>query len=89
MAELVRIGKRYTIVIPMEARKKLGLKEGQLSEVRLEEGRLVITPRSSDPFKELSELIGDVDYSQGVKKKMERWLFSKVSRGRRVPSSSS
>ncbi len=89
MAQLVRIGKRYTIVIPMEARKKLGLKEGQLSEVRLEDGRLVITPRSSDPFQELSELIGDVEYSKTVENRMEKWLFSKVSRGRRAPSPSS
>lgn len=89
MAELVRIGKRYTIVIPMEARRRLGLKEGQLSEVRLEDGRLVITPRSSDPFQELSELIGDVEYSRATERKMERWLFSKASHRGRVPGSGS
>jgi AbrB family looped-hinge helix DNA binding protein len=89
MAELVRIGKRYTIVIPVEARKKLGLKEGQLSEVRLEDGRLVITPRSADPFQELSALIGDVEYSKTVEKNTEKWLFSKASRRRHVSDASS
>ncbi len=89
MTETVRIGKRYTVVIPKEARKKLGLKEGQLSEVRLEDGRLIFIPKASDPFQELSELIGDVEYSRGLERKTEKWLFSKVSRGRRVSGSGS
>lgn len=89
MTETVRIGKRYTVVIPKEARKKLGLKEGQLSEVRLEDGRLVFIPKASDPFQELSELIGDVDYSRGLERKTEKWLFSRVSHRRRVSGSSS
>ncbi len=77
------------MVIPKEAREKLGLKEGQLSEVRLEDGRLVFIPKASDPFQELSELIGDVDYSRGLERKTEKWLFSKVSRRRRGSGSSS
>ncbi len=89
MTETVRIGKRYTVVIPKEARKKLGLKEGQLSEVRLEDGRLIFIPKSSDPFQELSELIGDVDYSSGLERKTEKWLFSKVSHRRRASGTSS
>lgn len=89
MTETVRIGKRYTVVIPREARKKLGLKEGQLSEVRLEDGRLILIPKASDPFRELSELIGDVDYSKSLEKKTEKWLLSKLSQRRRVSGSSS
>ena len=89
MTELVRIGKRYTVVIPKEAREKLGLKEGQLSEVRLEDGRIIFTPKVSDPFRELSGLMGDVEYSRGLEKKTEQWLLSKVSRRRRVPHSGS
>jgi len=88
LTETVRIGKRYTVVIPKEARKKLGLKEGQLSEVRLAGGRLVFIPKASDPFQELSELIGDVDYSRGLERKTEKWLFSRVSHRRRVSGSS-
>jgi AbrB family looped-hinge helix DNA binding protein len=88
-AKMVRIGKRFTMVIPREARKKLGLKEGQLLEVRLEDERLIFIPKVSDPFRELSELIGDVDYSSGLERKTERRLFSKVSHVRRVSGSSS
>ena len=89
MTEMVRIGKRFRVVIPKEARKKLGLKEGKLSEVILEDGRLILTPKASDPFQKLSELIGDIDYSKGLERQTEKWLFSKVSRRRRASSSSS
>ncbi len=78
MSEIVKIGKRYTIVIPKAFRQKLGLKEGQLSEIRLEEGKIIIAPKVSDPFRRLSELIGDVVYNEETEKRAEKWLLGEA-----------
>jgi len=75
MSEIVKIGKRYTVVIPKVFRRKLGLKEGQLSEMRLEEGRIIMTPKVLDPFRRLSELIGDVVYNEETERRAEKWLL--------------
>lgn len=74
----MKIGKRYTVVIPKTFRERLGVKEGQLTEVTLEKGRLVLVPKVSDPFRRLSELIGDIAYGEGTEKKAERWLLGRV-----------
>jgi len=78
MSEIVKIGKRYTVVIPKAFRQKLGLKEGQLSEVRLEEGKIVITLKTSDPFCRLSELIGDIVYNEETERRAEKWLLGET-----------
>lgn len=74
MSEVVRIGKKYTIVIPKEIREKMGLREGQFSEIKIEKDKLVIIPKAFDPFEKLSELIGDVTYDQEAERKAEKWL---------------
>jgi len=76
--EVVKIGKRYTVVIPKGFREKLGVKEGQLTEVTLEKGKLVLVPKISDPFRRLSELIGDVAYDEKTERKCERWMFGRT-----------
>jgi len=78
VSETVKIGKRYTIVIPKAFRQRLGLKEGTLSEIRLEEGKIILIPKVSDPFRRLSELIGDVVYDEEAEKKAERWLLGEA-----------
>jgi AbrB family looped-hinge helix DNA binding protein len=76
--EVVKVGKRYTVVIPKGFREKLGVKEGQLTEVTLEAGRLVLVPKVSDPFKRLSELIGEITYDEKTEKRAERWLLGRA-----------
>jgi len=78
VSETVKIGKRYTIVIPKAFRQKLGLKEGQLSEAKLEEGKIVITLKTSDPFRRLSELIGDIVYNEETERRAEKWLLGET-----------
>lgn len=78
VSETVKIGKRYTIVIPKAFRQRLGLKEGTLSEIRLEEGKIILIPKVSDPFRRLSELIGDVVYDEEAEKRAERWLLGEA-----------
>jgi len=76
--EVVKVGKRYTVVIPKGFREKLGVKEGQLTEVTLEAGRLVLVPKVSDPFKRLSELIGEITYDEKTERRAERWLLGRA-----------
>jgi len=76
--EVVKIGKRYTVVIPKGFRERLGVREGQLTEVTLERGRLVLVPKISDPFRRLSELIGDITYNEKTERKCERWMFGRT-----------
>ncbi|MFQ6075092.1 MAG: hypothetical protein ACE5Z5_03000 [Candidatus Bathyarchaeia archaeon] len=51
---------------------------GDLSETRSEGGtkeiRIIIIQKVSDPFRRLSELIGDVVYDEGA----ERWLLGEA-----------
>ncbi|MBS7625777.1 AbrB/MazE/SpoVT family DNA-binding domain-containing protein [Candidatus Bathyarchaeota archaeon] len=76
--EVVKIGKRYTVVIPKSFREKLGVKEGQLTELTLEKGKLILVPKTSDPFKRLSELIGEIKYDEKTEKKAEKWLLGRI-----------
>lgn len=84
MSEAVRIGKKYTIVIPKKIRKKLGLREGQISEIKVEEGSLIITPQAQDMFKKLEEIIGSVTYEEAAEKKAEKWLIRERKKRRYV-----
>jgi len=75
MSEFIKIGKRYTIVIPKKIREKLRLKEGQTSEIEIDKGKLVITPKVPDPFEKMDELIGSITYEDKIEKKAEKWLL--------------
>lgn len=75
MSEEVTIGRRFSIVIPKGVRKKLKLKEGQRALVRHEGEVIVIEPLPEDPYKVLSETLGDFSYSEEkYEKKAEEWL---------------
>ena len=49
----VRVGKRGVIVIPKEVRERLGIKEGMLLDLRVEDDRIVLKVR--DLWSELRE----------------------------------
>ena len=44
MAVKARVGKRRTLVIPKEIAKELGIEEGSIVEIRVEEGRMIVEP---------------------------------------------
>jgi len=75
MSEEVTIGRRFSLVIPKRAREKLGLREGQRVLVRHEGEVIVVEPLPEDPYKELSEALGDFSYSEEkYEKRAEEWL---------------
>ncbi|RLF23709.1 MAG: AbrB/MazE/SpoVT family DNA-binding domain-containing protein [Thermoprotei archaeon] len=80
MSTIVRVGKRYTIVIPKEVREKLGLKEGSKLLLRIYgEKSLILEPLPDNPFKVLEEVIGE-PYKEDVdEKKAVEWLMKDAS----------
>jgi AbrB family looped-hinge helix DNA binding protein len=44
MSKLVRVGKKGRITIPVEFRRKLGIKEGDILEIEALDGKIVMRP---------------------------------------------
>ena len=82
MSEEVRIGKRFSIVIPKRVRKLLELREGQTAMVSAEDGRILVEPLPDDPYGALEDALGDFSYSEErYEKTAEEWL-RRVARSR-------
>jgi len=80
LSAIIRVGKRYTIVIPKEIRKRIGLSEGTLLLVRVVDNKIVLEPLPGDPFKVLDQLITE-PYSEEVdEKRAEKWLLENAGR---------
>ena len=62
------------IVLPREIMELLGLSEGDMLEVRLGNGNIVLEPLN-DPFKVLEEVLGDFTYNREARLEAERYLF--------------
>ena len=62
------------IVLPREVIELLGLSEGDVLEVRLEDGNIVLEPLN-DPFKVLEEILGDFTYDRSARLEAEEYLF--------------
>ena len=57
-SNLVRVGKRGTLVIPAHVRAELGIHEGQLLEISVTERGLVLEPVSDDPLERFRSAFG-------------------------------
>jgi AbrB family looped-hinge helix DNA binding protein len=76
----VKIGKRFTIVIPKSIRKKLNLKEGQRVYLKIEGLRIIIEPLPSNPYEILGKIIGE-PYDESIdEKRAGRWLMEHAGR---------
>jgi AbrB family looped-hinge helix DNA binding protein len=73
------VGKRFTVVIPRSLRKKLELKEGQQVIMRLEEGRLIIEPLPTDPYRVLERVISEPYNERKDEKRAKEWLEKNAS----------
>jgi AbrB family looped-hinge helix DNA binding protein len=73
LEENAKVGKKYIVVIPSKIRRKIGLKEGEMLRVRLEENHIVME-RLAEPFKTLAEVVGGPYEEEVDEKRAERWL---------------
>jgi len=79
MSVISRIGRRYTIVIPKEIRKKVNLKEGSLVIIRVADNKIIIEALPDDPFKVLEEVIGEPYSEEKDEDKAIEWLMEYAS----------
>lgn len=78
--EIVRIGKRYTIVIPKKIREALGLKEGQKLVMRVSNNTIIMEPLPDDPFKVFERILGDFEYTREARREAEEYLLKMVKK---------
>jgi len=76
----VKIGERYTIVIPKEIRRKLGIKKGQLMRITSDGRRIILEPIFENPFEIFERILGDFVYSRKMRKEAEKELLEEASR---------
>lgn len=80
MSEETVVGKRHTIVVPKAIRKKVNLEEGQKILLRVEEGRIIVEPLPTNPYKVLEEVIRESYEEKADEAKAEEWLRKRASR---------
>jgi antitoxin MazE len=73
-SENVRVGKKFTLVIPKSVRERLKIREGDILTLQVEGEKIVLTIRRSDPFKVLEQVIGEPYDEVKDEKEAERWL---------------
>jgi AbrB family looped-hinge helix DNA binding protein len=74
MSEVVRVGRKYVIVLPKGVREELSIKEGDLLTVKVEGGKIILEPKRSDPFKVLERVVGEPYCEEKDEKLAEEWL---------------
>ncbi|RLI77772.1 hypothetical protein DRP04_10885 [Archaeoglobales archaeon] len=79
-SEIVRVGRKFTLVIPKGIREKLNIKEGDILSIKLEGERIILEPKRSDPFKILEKAIGEPYDEEKDEAKAERWLMDACGR---------
>jgi AbrB family looped-hinge helix DNA binding protein len=79
-SEEVKVGKRFTVVIPKKVRKLVNLQEGQRALMYVEDGKIVIEPLLADPFKTLEEIVREPYEEEKEEKKVEEWLRERAGR---------
>jgi len=73
--QIVKIGERYTIVIPKAIREKLGIKKGQLVRVSTDGKKIILEPIVENPFKTFERILGDFTYDRETRKKAEEEIL--------------
>jgi len=80
MHEIIKVHRGGVIKLPEWIRREIGLKEGDMLMVNVQEGRIVLTPQESiDPIEKFSSELGNVEedeiFERGIKKARTSWRF--------------
>ena len=77
MTKIVKLSSKYQVVIPKEARKKLGLRAGDQLAVEVEGGKVIVRPRPKNYTNYMlglgKEIWEGIDASEYVRKERELW----------------
>jgi AbrB family looped-hinge helix DNA binding protein len=73
----IRVGKRGTLVIPVEMRRSLGIEEGDTLQATVCDGKLTVTPIPADPWERLrkagSKFFEGVDAKAYIRALRDEW----------------
>ncbi len=58
MQLIVKVKRKFNITVPKRLRKVLPLRVGQLVEMELDQGKIVLNPIAEDPSLKLEEIMG-------------------------------
>ena len=72
---MVRVGKKFTIVIPARIRRAIDLKEGDILRVKLKGNKIILEKPSEDPFETLARIIREPYDEEKEEKRAEEWLL--------------
>ena len=77
MTKIVKLSSKYQVVIPREARKKLGLRAGDQLAVEVEGEKIILRPRPKNYTDYMlglgKEIWEGIDASEYVRKERESW----------------
>ncbi len=73
-----KIGKRYTVVIPLEIRKKIPLKEGESILLETDGKKIIMTPKDHNWAKQLAELMGNITFNRDTRQKAYDYALNLV-----------
>ena len=76
---MVRVGKKFTIVIPARIRRAIDLKEGDILRVKLEGNKIILEKPPEDPFETLARIIRKPYDEEKEEKRAEEWLLRNAS----------
>ena len=77
MTKIVKLSSKYQVVIPREARKKLGLRAGDQLAVEVEGEKIILRPRPKNYTNYMlglgKEIWEGIDASEYVREERESW----------------
>jgi len=72
---LTKVTRNYQITIPAEIRKALGIREGEMLEVKLEDGRIIIErPKKERKTLKLGKKISPEEIEKSIEEGMKECL---------------
>lgn len=79
MPDVLRSDARGRVTIPKKIRERIGYDPGQPLQVRLKDGKIVLSPIAKDPEKRLDEVLGEITFDRKARRKAEKWLKEESS----------
>ncbi len=71
---LIRVGKKFEIVIPKNIREKVKIEKGDLLEVEIEGNKIILKKIEYNPYEILKRVVKESYNEEIDEKRAERWL---------------
>ncbi len=68
---VIRVGRKFEIVIPKNVRERVNIEEGDLLEVEVEENKIILKKVEYNPYEVLKRVVGE-SYNEEIDEKKQR-----------------